>query len=207
MNVERLIGGVLRGVLGGRRKRYGRTLGYLGGGRRGLSGGALLTLLGIGWGLLEQARRQRETVPPRAATSPPPTTPHAGPGPVAADPQVERFVRIAIAAARADGEIGPAEQERIRQVGRESGAEALVDAELRAWRSLDEIARDVPDAADRRNLYTLAFAIVRADEEVSAGEREWLERLRAAFAMTSDEVARLEREAVERIRNAEVLED
>ena len=60
---------------------------------------------------------------------------------------------------------------------REAGLEAVVEAELAQTRPLSDIVRGVTDAAMKKDLYVLAFAIVRADETVSGAERIYLAQL------------------------------
>ena len=55
--------------------------------------------------------------------------------------------------------------------------EAVVTPELESPRPLAEIASGVSDPRVREDLYTLAFSIVRADEQVLADERLYLEEL------------------------------
>ena len=55
------------------------------------------------------------------------------------------------------------------------------------------------DARARQDLYTLAFTIVRADEQVSEIERGYLSELAQHLQLEPDIVAELEREAARRI--------
>jgi uncharacterized membrane protein YebE (DUF533 family) len=57
------------------------------------------------------------------------------------------------------------------------GLEGLVEAELNQIRQLADIVRGVTDPAIKKDLYVLAFAIVRADENVSGAERIYLAQL------------------------------
>ena len=54
----------------------------------------------------------------------------------------------------------------------------------------------------RGDLYTLAFAVARADETVSGGERIFLAQLAHQLGLDAAAVAELERVAVERITAA-----
>ena len=59
MDAEQLIGTLIRGVLGGRRKRSGGALHYLTGGRHSfLNTGTLLAAAGVAWGLYETVTQQ-----------------------------------------------------------------------------------------------------------------------------------------------------
>jgi uncharacterized membrane protein YebE (DUF533 family) len=104
-----------------------------------------------------------------------------------------------ISAARADGELGPAERERILAEAREVGAEVLVQRELESPRPLGEIVAGVTDPQFKEQLYTLAFAIVRADEAVTGGERIYLAQLANRLSLDAAAVSRLESEAAARI--------
>jgi uncharacterized membrane protein YebE (DUF533 family) len=104
-----------------------------------------------------------------------------------------------ISAARADGELGPAERERILAEAREVGAEAFVQRELDSPRPLGELVAGVTDPQFKEQLYTLAFTIVRADESVTGGERIYLAQLANRLGLDAPAVARLEADAAARI--------
>jgi uncharacterized membrane protein YebE (DUF533 family) len=133
---------------------------------------------------------------PRPAPAAPAEDEGGLPGPVA------RLLRIMISAARADGELGPAEKERILKEAREVGAEELVRQELEAPRPLGELVEGVSDPQLKEQLYTLAFVIVRADESVTGGERIYLAQLANRLGLDPASVTRLEGEAAARIDTA-----
>jgi uncharacterized membrane protein YebE (DUF533 family) len=108
-------------------------------------------------------------------------------------------MRLMISAARADGELGPAERERILAEAREVGAEGLVLRELESPQPLGEVVAGVTDPQFKEQLYTLAFTIVRADETVTGGERIYLAQLANRLGLDAAAVARLEAEAAARI--------
>jgi uncharacterized membrane protein YebE (DUF533 family) len=110
-----------------------------------------------------------------------------------------RLMRLMVSAARADGELGAAERERILAEAREVGAEAFVRRELEAPRPLGEIVAGVKDPQLKDQLYTLAFTIVRADESVTGGERIYLAQLAHRLGLDPAAVGRLEAEASARI--------
>ena len=56
-----------------------------------------------------------------------------------------------------------------------------------------------PDAARREQLYTIAFAIVRADEDVTPREREYLRQVARALDLDDGRIDALERDAMSRI--------
>jgi uncharacterized membrane protein YebE (DUF533 family) len=104
-----------------------------------------------------------------------------------------------VSAARADGELGPAEREAILAEARRVGAEEAVARELESPRPLNEIVAGVADPKLREELYTLAFGIVRADETVTGGERIYLAQLAHRLGLEPEAVTRLETEAASRI--------
>jgi uncharacterized membrane protein YebE (DUF533 family) len=209
LEAEDILNGIVRGALGGRRKSWRRA-------GRAVSGGGLInasTLLaaaGVAWGLYEtwqgqQAAGGSPSGAPAAATptSLPPPQP-AGTAPAAPDEDgvpapIAGLLRLMISAARADGELGPSERERILTEAREVGAEALVLKELDAPRPLSELVAGVTDPELKEQLYTLAFVIVRADESVTGGERIYLAQLGNRLGLDTAAVARLESAAAARI--------
>jgi uncharacterized membrane protein YebE (DUF533 family) len=108
-------------------------------------------------------------------------------------------MRLMVSAARADGELGPQERERILAEAREVGAEALVLREIESPRPLGEVVAGVTDPQFKEQLYTLAFTIVRADEAVTGGERIYLAQLANRLGLDAPAVLRLEAEAAARI--------
>ncbi len=90
---------------------------------------------------------------------------------------VARIIRLAVSAAKADGTLNDRERAMIMDRAREAGLEHVVEAELAQTRPLSDIVRGVTDAGIKRDLYVLAFAIVRADETVSGAERIYLAQL------------------------------
>lgn len=81
MDVEQLIGSMLRGTMTGRRKRSRRAYGYLGGGRGSfINASTLLTVGGLIWGAIETMQQQKTGPAPGPVPQPP------GPGPVPSRP-------------------------------------------------------------------------------------------------------------------------
>jgi uncharacterized membrane protein YebE (DUF533 family) len=215
------VGSVLRGVLGGRPKRSRGALRYLTNGHSSLlNASTLLTVAGVAWGLWETASRSAATPAATPATTPPvvppplpsnatapgpPPLPQSVPAPAAAvttssvPPEVIRVLRLTLSAARADGTLAPHEREAILAQARAVGAESLVAPELDAPRPLSEIVAGAADARSRQDLYTLAFTIVRADEQVNETERVYLSELAQHLRLEPDIVGELEREAARRI--------
>jgi uncharacterized membrane protein YebE (DUF533 family) len=219
MTPDRIIGALLQGALGGRRKRSRGAMRYLTGGRGSLiNGSTLLAAAGLAWGAYEAATRHKgiaggapppEPLPPGTGPLPPlPGAPATAGGPAAVPPlpgaaaapvDLLRLVRLTISAARADGTLSPAEQEQILAHAREVGAEQLVDYEVRNPRPLAEIVAGVTDAQAKAEMFQLAFAVVRADESVTGAERIYLAQLAHALALDPATSARLEAEAAARI--------
>jgi uncharacterized membrane protein YebE (DUF533 family) len=215
MDAQDVLDGLLRGALGGRRKRSRGTRRAVG--RRGslINAGTLLAAAGVAWGAYEAWQSQRAETAPSAAgpgRMPPapgraggdtlPPLPDTSAGPSA---PVVRLVRLMISAAAADGQLGPEEREHILSEARRTGAEDMVRQELEAPRPLAEIVAGVSDPALKEQLYTLAFSVVRADETVTGGERLYLAGLAHQLGLEQDAVSRLESAAAAAI-DAETLE-
>ena len=208
MRPEDLIGAIVKGVLGGGgRKRGSRTLRHLTGGSRSLvTPTNVLAAAGLAWGVYEAATRNRGTAPAPGAAVPPvvpppvPTAPPPIPGGAAAsaDPSVPaevlRLVRLTISAARADGALTPEELHAIMTHAREVGGEEIVEREIASARPLLEIVGGVVDLQERKELYALAYAIVRADEGVSGAERVYLAQLAHTLGLDDEAVRRLEQD-------------
>jgi len=174
LDIEGLLGSVLRGALGGGRKRKHGALSYLAGGRSSfLNASTLLTVAGVAWGLWESAQASSATPvttpapgapPAQGLAMPPPipgsatagsglplTTPPPLPGTAPASgtpavpPDVLRVLRLTLAAARADGTLEPRERDAILTRARELGAEPLIAAELDAPRPIAEVVAGVSD--------------------------------------------------------------
>lgn len=213
LEAEDILNGIVRGALGGRRKSWSRT-GRAVRGSGLINANTLLAAAGVAWGLYETWQSQQQAAgagrpvsPAPTATAPPPLpSGAAATASAAAAPEeyglpapVARLLRLMISAARADGELGPAERERILAEAREVGAEALVQKELEAPRPLGELVAGVTDPDLKEQLYTLAFVIVRADESVTGGERIYLAQLASRLGLDAATVKQLEGEAAARI--------
>jgi uncharacterized membrane protein YebE (DUF533 family) len=197
LEAEDILNGLMRGALSGRRKSW-RRAGRAARGSGLMNARTLLAAAGVAWGLYETWQSQQ------APGATPPPLPGATAGEDSGLPApVLRLIRLMVSAARADGELGPAERERILAEAREVGAEALVLRELESPRSLGEVVAGVADPQLKEQLYTLAFTIVRADETVTGGERIYLAQLANRLGLDAAAVARLEAEAAARIDAAE----
>jgi len=210
---EDILNALLRGALGSRRKSWRRASHAVHGGGL-VNASTLLAAAGVAWGLYEtwqsqQARAAGSTGQPTSPVSlghgaPPPVPTAAPPTPGADDSAglpgpVVRLLRLMVSAARADGELGPAERERILAEAREVGAEGFVESELDSPRPLAELVAGVTDPQFKEQLYTLAFTIVRADETVTGGERIYLAQLANRLSLDAATVAGLEAAAAARI--------
>src|SRR5688500_11467602 len=172
---------VLSGTLGrSGRKRARRATSFLSGHKGFLSASTLIGAAGVAWGIYDTIKNQNQ-VPAVPGVQ---QVPGVQPVPVAGsqippipagfeaalDP-VARIIRLAVSAAKADGTLNDRERAMIVERAREVGLEAVVEAELAQTRPLSDIVRGVTDAGMKKDLYVLAFAIIRADETVSGAER------------------------------------
>ena len=198
MDPSDLVDGVLRSVLGGRRKRSRRALRFLGRGSRSVGRAAmthptaLLTLAGLAWGIFDSLQNPSAAAPPPSPGGNP-ATPPTGPGGAASTPPLPsagghaqppgqmddatRLIRLAVSAAQADGAMNEQERAAILAQARDAGVEPVVAAELGQTRPVAEIVAGVSDPAARATLYGLAFTVVRADEQVNGTERIYLASL------------------------------
>ena len=184
MDLQRLLGHVLNGALGSRKKKSRKTRGWFGSSGSPLrSAGPLVALGGAAWALYETWQREQQQPQPQPQPAPP-----------AEVEPVLRYLRLAIAAARSDGEISGKEREHLLVEARQAGLEEVARRELESPRTLREIVAGVNDPAQRRDLYKLACASVRADEGVSNAERLWLGQLTLLLELDPVEAARLEGE-------------
>jgi uncharacterized membrane protein YebE (DUF533 family) len=224
MDESVLFNGVMRAVLGGRKRKKGRrAMGYMKGAGGALLSNptALLTAAGLAWGVFEtlQGSGQGQTAgsgtglnssgaglktsgagfTPSSASAPLPPLPLVG-GQVAAPmTDATRMVRLALSAAQADGSLSVQERETVLARAREAGLEELVERELQVPRTLAEIVSGVTDPAQRATLYNLAFAVVRADEQVGGAERIYLAQLANLLGLDPATVQQLESAAAARI--------
>ena len=203
---------VLRGTLGrSGRKRARRATRFLTGNRGFLSTSAIIAAAGVAWGIYDTVTGQNQPSGPHVPTGA--TVPGAGVGAVppvpggpplpaafeaALDP-VARIIRLAVSAAKADGSLSEQERAVILDRAKEAGLESVVEAELAQTRSLADIVRGVTDPQIKKDLYVLAFTIVRADETVSGGERIYLAQLAHQLGLDAASVALLEAETAAKI--------
>jgi uncharacterized membrane protein YebE (DUF533 family) len=199
---------VLRGTLGrSGRKRARRATRFLTGNRGFLSTSAIIAAAGVAWGIYDTMKGQN--TPPAVPGVPQvPGVPGAGFGTVppipavpalpgafeaALDP-VARVIRLAVSAAKADGTLADSERALIMDRAREAGLESVVETELGQTRPLADIVRGVTDPQMQKELYVLAYTIVRADETVSGAERIYLAQLAHQLGLDAASVTSLEAE-------------
>lgn len=209
-NVADMLSVVLSGTLGrSGRKRARRATRFLTGNRGFLSTSAIIGAAGVAWGIYDTLKNQNQgSAVPGVPTGPgvpagvgaqiPPIPAVATAFEAALDP-VGRIIRLAVSAAKADGQLSDAERALIMDRARESGLDAIVEAELGQTRTLAEIVRGVTDPTTRSELYVLAFTIVRADEAVSGAERIYLAQLAHQLGLDAAAAQALETETAAKI--------
>ena len=203
---------VLRGTLGrSGRKRARRATRFLTGNKGFLSTSALIGMAGVAWGIYDTMKGQNAPAVPGVPSVPhvpgagfgavpsvPPVPALPGAFEAALDP-VARVIRLAVSAAKADGTLADSEREMIMARAREAGLESVVEAELGQTRPLAEIVRGVTDPQMKKDLYVLAYTIVRADESVSGAERIYLAQLAHQLGLDAASVTSLETETAANI--------
>ena len=195
LNGDQLLEIFLRGALGrSGRKRSRRAVGFLGGHGGFLTASTVMAAVGMAWGLYDSLKNPASATPPAA-----------GAPPLLVPPEVARVVRLAASAAGADGTVAEDERMLILQHARQAGVESLVAEELRVRRPLAEIVAGVAGDAERRDLYVLAFTVVRADETISGAERIYLAQLAHALGLDPAAVAALEQQTATAIDGASGL--
>ena len=225
MDESILFNGVMSALLGGRRRRGRHAMGYMASAGSALLSNptALLTAAGVAWGIFESMQNggQGQTAPgeagmntagaglnttgaglntagttPAAAMPPLPVV-----GATVAAPMTDatRMVRLALSAAQADGALSPQERTTVVARAQEAGLADLVERELQQPRPLAEIVTGVTDPAQRATLYSLAFAVVRADEQVGGAERIYLAQLANLLGLDPATTQQLEASAAAKI--------
>ncbi|MDP2389885.1 MAG: DUF533 domain-containing protein, partial [Acidobacteriota bacterium] len=113
---------------------------------------------------------------------------------------VLQLIRLAVSASRADGELTAVEREAVLARATAAGLDAIIEPELaQTSRPLSEIVQGVTDPAARKEFYTLAFTIVRADEVVTGAERIYLAQLAHRLGLDPAAVAAIEAETTAKI--------
>jgi uncharacterized membrane protein YebE (DUF533 family) len=197
MDESMLFNGVLRSLLGGRRRSGRRALRYLTGhsGSLWTNPTTLLTAAGVAWGIYETLQAGAQGSAASAGAGAAPTAPLPVTGSNAVSPDTMRLLRLAISAAGADGTVTDDERKAIIEQARGAGVGELVEAEMSQPRPLREIVAGVTDANERATLYVLAFTVVRGDEQPGGAERIYLAQLANLLGLDAAEAQRLERNA------------
>jgi uncharacterized membrane protein YebE (DUF533 family) len=208
---------VLRGTLGrSGRKRARRAAKFLTGHGGFLSASTMIAAAGVAWGIYDTLKTRNDgTVPavpgapevPFGQVPPVPGIPPVASPKFASDSASEggaidpvaRIIRLAVSAAKADGQLSDQEKALIMDRAREAGLESVVETELAQTRSLADIVRGVTDPTMKNELYVLAFSIVRADESVSGAERIYLAQLAHQLGLDPAAVQALESETAKKI--------
>jgi len=220
MDESVLFNGVMQALLGGRRRRGRRAMGYMASAGSVLLSHptALLGAAGIAWGIFEtlQGGGQGQATTGGAglntagaglntgatggqpAASMPPL-PAVGASVAAPMTDATRMVRLALSAAQADGALSPEERATVLARANEAGLADLVQRELQQPWPLSEIVAGVNDTAQRATLYSLAFAVARADEQVGGAERIYLAQLANLLGLDPAAVQQLEASAATKI--------
>jgi uncharacterized membrane protein YebE (DUF533 family) len=218
MDESRLLNGVLRSVLGGRRRRRSRrALNYLTGGGRGsfwTNPSTLLTAAGLAWGVFETMQKSGSLGSMGSGGSIGSEGLGSGgsqgsgslgsqrlaAGPASrVSPEALRIVRLAISAANADGSVSDVERAAIVDQAKTAGVADIVEAEMQQPRPLAEIVSGVSDAAQRATMYVLGYSIVRGDEQPNGAERIYLAQLANLLGLDVATVQELEQKAANRI--------
>jgi len=192
----------LNGALGRSGRKRARKAARFVTGHRGLvTSSALLAAAGVAWGIYDSLKAGAAgAVPGSATTGVVPVPPIPGQATVSTMPaEVLRIVRLAVSAARADGTLTAPERALILEQARKAGVEAAAAQEIDRPHPLADIVRGVTDDVACHDLYILAFTIVRADEEVTGGERIYLAQLAHQLGLDAATAARLESETTARI--------
>ena len=217
MDESVLFNGVMQALLGGRRRRGRRAMGYMASAGSALLSNptALLGAAGIAWGIFEtlQGGEQGQastggaglntsgaglnaTAQPVASVPPLPSAGDSVAGPMT---DATRMVRLALSAAQADGALGAEERATVLARANEAGLADLVEREMQQPLPLSEIVAGVTDPAQRATLYSLAFAVARADEQVGGAERIYLAQLANLLGLDPVAVQTLEAAAATKI--------
>ena len=201
---------VLRGAMGrSGRKRARRATNFLTGHGGFLTASSVLAAAGVAWGIYDSVKGQDVpqggAVPVGAgATAPAAFTAGAVP-PIPVLPTdlpnpVLQMIRLAVSASRADGELSAVEREQILARATAAGLDAIIEPELtQTSRPLAEIVQGITDPAARKEFYTLAFTIVRADEVVTGAERIYLAQLAHRLGLDPAAVVAIEAETSAKI--------
>ena len=194
----------VRGALGkAGRKRARRAERFLGGQGGFLTASTVMAAIGVAWGLYDSLQQQATTAGPAGPGAPSPMPGATSTPPLVVPPTVARLVRLATSAANADGALSAAEHDAILAAARTAGVAPPTEFELAARQPLADIVAGVTSDQERRDLYVLAFTIVRADEGISGAERIYLAQLAHALGLDVSTAAAIERDTAAAIDAAD----
>ena len=191
-NAERLLGQLMGqamgGQLGGRKKKRRGGLGLPSGGQMAVG----LGVLGVAMAAYEHYSQKSAAPAPQpmagagmGAAVPPPAPPAAADTALRTE-QAMHLLRSMITAAHADGLMDADERASILDRAREAGLDAdelqMLDAEMRAPFTLDQLVVRTP-AKLRQETYAAALVAITADTDE---ERAFLDRLGAALELNQD---------------------
>jgi uncharacterized membrane protein YebE (DUF533 family) len=215
MDESILFNGVMHALLGGRHRRGHRAMGYMASAGSTLLSHptALLTAAGVAWGIFETLQGQQGQANTggtvlntsgaglNPASAPAPNVPPLPAVGAVTAPMTDatRMVRLALSAAQADGALSAQEKSTVLARANDFGLADLVDRELQQPLPLAEIVAGVADAGQRATLYSLAFAVARADEQVGGAERIYLAQLANLLGLDPTAVQQLEAAAATKI--------
>ncbi len=109
------------------------------------------------------------------------------------------MLRLAVAAANADGSMSEAERTAVLAQARAEGASEEAVDEIQKPSTLADIVAGAHDQSERTALYVIAFTVIRADEQVSGSERIFLAQLANLLGLDPQAAAALESTVAERI--------
>ncbi len=219
LNISSLLTSVAKDAMGLRGKSHQRTLGFLGGGKRSmLNTSNLIGLAGVavaayqifkdkssskgpaprpvepGTTVVDRSGRSLDSLGSRGPASVVPPLPVVPVLPQEVSDLPLRALRLMIAAARCDTELGEEEMGRLVSNAKDVGLENEMRAEWQSPRPLALILRGVSDPEQKRELYMHAYAVLRADDEVNGAERIFLAQVASNLALTPEMTAKIERE-------------
>jgi len=200
MDVESMLGGLLRAGLGSRpagRRRHRLRYGGLPPAQLKVSSGLLgKGVLALAIAAYDHFARQRAAMssppPPPPATPPPPPPPRRTPQ---ADSDSLLLLRAMIAAAHADGTLDAMERDRILGRMQEAGfgaeERAFLEQELNAPQPMEALTSNLSSPAMAMQIYAASLLAIDVDEE---RERAYLAALARRLGLDPGLVHRLHRE-------------
>jgi uncharacterized membrane protein YebE (DUF533 family) len=182
-DAKRLLFGLLRSHMTGSRSH--RVRHGFGGSSMGGIGGALLGSLAM-TALRSYLERQRSPSAPTTPTLPPESTS------AEEDEAAQTLVYVMIAAAKADGEVSPAERQRIldelSQVGADEEERAFLQRELGKPLDLEAVLTRIGDLQIAEEAYAASLLAIEVD---TPAEQKYLAYLATRLRLDAETVAQL----------------